>query len=189
MDKQSFHYDLMPGILREDMQSKMYILVREKMIEENFGLAIVSVAHAAAAAILEWQLPWPEKEIEPYTTIEEWQKTSFKKVVCQVTEEQFQQAMKDFGPCGESYLLMTESSIDNGNMCLVFRPRKEWPKFFKYLKMWSGEPNLEKLFRERDPMEISKVLEAYINSTPKPGPKSDNGPSAVYKGVCFDVTD
>jgi len=115
-------------------KSKIYILVREKMIQDHFGLAIVSVAHAAAAAILEWQ---GNLQFAPYDTIDHWQITSFKKVVCQVTEEQFRQAMKDFGPCGESYLLMTESSIDNGNMCLVFRPREEWPKFFKYLKMWS----------------------------------------------------
>jgi len=119
------------------MPSKMYILVREKMIEEFFGLAIVSVAHAGAAAILEWQHKACELDSGPdYITIEEWQRTSFRKVVCQVTEEQFRQAMKEFGPCGRSYLLMTESAIANGNMCLVFRPREEWPEFFKHLKLW-----------------------------------------------------
>jgi len=117
------------------MPSKMYILVREKMIKEHFGLAVTSVAHAGAAAILEWW-SYPELINNPDKVMEDWLNTSFRKVICKVSEEQFDQAMKDFGPCKESYLLMIESAINNENMCLVFRPREEWPTFFKYLSLW-----------------------------------------------------
>ncbi len=104
------------------MPSKMYILVREKMIEEHFGLAITSVAHAGAAAITQFGHLDETKE---------WVAKSFRKVVCKVSDEEFDKAKEQKG-----WKLLTESIIDNQDMCLVFHPREEWPKFFKYLRLW-----------------------------------------------------
>jgi len=163
----------------------MYILVRQKMIDEYFGHAVVSVAHAAAAAILEWQNRAPTIDGPDYIAIDEWQKTSFRKVICRVSDEEFQKAQKEFGPCGRAYLLMTESAIANGNMCLIFRPRKEWPGFFRGLKMWAGEPTLAQLFKEHEPEEIARALEDYARRDAALARPPEGGPMALYKGVCF----
>ena len=55
----------------------MYFLVRESA---PLGLAMVGVAHGACAAALRWA---GEERFEI------WQKTSFRKVICRVTDEQF----------------------------------------------------------------------------------------------------
>lgn len=104
------------------MPSKVYILVRDKVIEENFGLAITAVAHAGAAIITLYG------HLEE---TQEWAKTSFRKVVCRVTEEEFDRAKEEKG-----WRLLSESALNNEATCLIFHPREEWPKFFKYLRLW-----------------------------------------------------
>lgn len=104
------------------MPSKAYILVRDKIIEEHFGLAIAAVAHAGAAIITKFGFL-------PQT--QEWEKNSFRKVICRVSDEEFARGIKE----GGCYIL-TESALDGQETCLVFNPREEWPNFFKYLKLW-----------------------------------------------------
>lgn len=104
------------------MPSKIYILVREKMIEEHLGLAITSVAHAGAAVVTQFGHLEETKE---------WAAKSFRKVVCKVSDEEFDKAKEQNG-----WKLLTESAIGGQDMCLVFHPREEWPNFFKYLRLW-----------------------------------------------------
>ena len=108
------------------MASKMYILVRETIKEKDEGHAVLSVAHAAAAACRNWG-----DELEFII----WANISFRKVLCLVSDTEFENAKKYFDEQVD-YQVMTESGLDNEEISIVFKPRVEWPKFFKFLKLW-----------------------------------------------------
>lgn len=100
--------------------NKMYILVRESVDQNK---AIVSVAHASLACHLKFS------EDEEY---QEWLNNSFKKVVCLVNDKEFEKA-KTF----DDNIVVTESTLGNEEMCIVFKPRSKWPKPFKFYKLYS----------------------------------------------------
>lgn len=97
----------------------MYILVKESV---RVDMAIVSAAHASLACHLKF------KDDEEY---KEWRKYSFKKVVCKVNDKEFEKA-KNF----EDNIVMTEANLDNAEISIVFKPRLEWPKPFKFYKLY-----------------------------------------------------
>ena len=100
---------------------KMYILVRNCI---PTGHAATAIAHAAAAACLKW--PGDER-------FDEWRENSFKKVVCMVTDKEFERAEE----CKDC-IVMTESALDDEKTALVLKPRPigEWPKMIKYLRLY-----------------------------------------------------
>jgi len=100
---------------------KMYILVKEDV---RLGLAAVSIAHAAMAAYLAYK-DTPE--------VKEWLAGPFYKVVCKVTAQEMEQA-KDAG----DYVRITDSNYADGTViiALAFKPREEYPKAFKYFKLF-----------------------------------------------------
>lgn len=100
---------------------KMYILVKKSI---PLWAAMTAVAHASAAAILRWNT-------DPAT--EAWL-ASFKKVICELSDEEFDVA-KGFLDEMKG-LVMTESGLGNQETAIVFRPIREYPKFFKYLKLY-----------------------------------------------------
>jgi hypothetical protein len=98
---------------------KMYILILDWV---DLGHAINSVGHAGLMGYLEW-------EHEPI--MKEWLANSFRKVTCKVNQKEFEHA-KEF----DDYQIITELAFDGKEVGLVFKPRYEWPKFFKYLKLY-----------------------------------------------------
>lgn len=103
---------------------KMYILVKDSV---PIGLGVNAVGHAALATYLHYS----DSE-----DMKEWLETSFKKVTCKVTDEQFKKA-KTY----EDGVIITENALidDNGKeteVALGFKPRNEWPEFFKSLKLY-----------------------------------------------------
>ena len=102
----------------------MYILVLDTV---PIGLAINSAAHAGAAAVLTWEYL---DDDTPDPVFEEWL-TSFKKVVCKVTQEEFEAAR-----AYPEHILLTESALEGAPVALVFKPREEWPKAFKFYKLY-----------------------------------------------------
>jgi hypothetical protein len=60
-----------------------------------------------------------------------WVVESFKKVICLVNDSEFEKA-KEF----EDFVLMTESSLGGRETALVFCPREEYPKAFKFYKLY-----------------------------------------------------
>jgi hypothetical protein len=102
----------------------MYILVKKSIQEKDNGHAVLNVAHATAVAFKKWS---NDEEFK------DWSENSFRKVLCLVTDNEFEKAKEynDFKVVGECAL------GDNIEVSLVFKPRKEWPKFFKFLKLWS----------------------------------------------------
>ncbi|MBU2709258.1 hypothetical protein KCM76_24900 [Zooshikella marina] len=98
---------------------KMYILVKDTIPE---GVAILAAAHASLAMYLKFK-DTPE--------IKEWLSGPFYKVVCKVNEKEFENA-KQY----EDSVLLTESSLDNQEVALAFKPRDEWPKPFRFYKLY-----------------------------------------------------
>jgi peptidyl-tRNA hydrolase len=98
---------------------KMYILIKDSVPE---GFAMLAAAHASLAAYLRFK-DSPE--------VVEWLSGRFYKVVCKVNEKEFETA-KTF----DDSVLLTESALNNQEVALAFKPRNEWPKPFKFYKLY-----------------------------------------------------
>lgn len=104
------------------MPLKMYILVRDDIPD---GIAFVATAHASLALYLKYK-------DDP--SVQEWLKSSFRKVVCRVSVGDFDLA-KSLDKC----LIITESSLNNKEVALAFVPREEWPSKFKFFSLAGKE--------------------------------------------------
>lgn len=102
---------------------KMYILVRDDI---PLGAAMVAVAHASLAGYLKFQ---NEPEVQ------EWLRGPFFKVVCMVNAKEFSNAKKVV-----DHLVLTESALGNEEVAVVFKPRHEWPKMFRFLRLYRSQP-------------------------------------------------
>ena len=98
---------------------KMYILIKDDVPE---GLAILAAANASLAAYLKF------KE-DP--NMQTWVSGTFYKVVCKVNDKEFQKA-KTF----EDHVVLTESALDHTEVAIAFKPREEWPKPFRFYKLY-----------------------------------------------------
>ena len=97
----------------------MYILIKDSI---DLGHAINSAAHAGLMGYLEWK---------DDSIIDEWLSNSFRKVTCKVSEKEFQKAMQY-----DDFVVVTELAFAGAEVGLVFKPRYEWPKFFKFLQLY-----------------------------------------------------
>jgi peptidyl-tRNA hydrolase len=97
------------------MKSKLYILVRKKIKDSDEGHAALSIAHAMAAGYREWSAV-PE--------FNEWLLNSFRKVLCVVSDEEFNEAMAQFP--SDEFIVLTESAIPGENISLIFRQSKKF---------------------------------------------------------------
>lgn len=97
----------------------MYILIKESVPE---GFAILAAAHASLAAYLKFN----ESD-----EVKQWLSGPFNKVVCKVNDKEFETA-KSF----EDHVVITESALDNAEVALAFNPREEWPKPFRFYKLF-----------------------------------------------------
>ena len=99
--------------------SKMYILVKDDL---PLGLAMVAVAHASLAAYLKFR-ERPE--------VVDWLSGRFFKVVCKVGAAEFEAAKTV-----PDHVVLTESALDGAEVALAFMPRDEWPKPFKFYRLY-----------------------------------------------------
>lgn len=98
---------------------KMYILIKENVPD---AFAPVIAAHASLACY---------KKFETDADMQKWMQGIFKKVVCKVTADEFDRAKSE-----DKHIVLTESALDNQEVCIVFCPRDEYSKSFSFLKMW-----------------------------------------------------
>lgn len=98
---------------------KMYILVRESV---PLGFAMLAAAHASLAAYLKFRES-PE--------VAAWLSGPFYKVVCKVSVEEFERAKAVDG-----HVVVTGSALGGQEVAIAFKPREEWPKAFKFLKLY-----------------------------------------------------
>jgi hypothetical protein len=103
------------------MALKMYILVLDGI---DLGHAMLACAHGALACYLDNQA---DPEMQRYA------RESFRKVVCRVTQEQFDMAKALMLP-GDR--VMVESGLGGADTAVVFKPREEWDGFFKSLPLY-----------------------------------------------------
>jgi len=103
---------------------KMYILVRDDI---PLGFAMVAVAHASLAGYLAFR-DTPE--------VAQWLSGPFFKAVCKVNATEFANAKQV-----DDRVVLTESALDNQEVAIVFKPRDEWPKMFKFLKLYREAPS------------------------------------------------
>lgn len=98
---------------------KMYILIREDI---PLGFAVLAAAHASLAAYLKFK-DTPE--------VTEWLSGPFYKAVCRVNDKEFEKAKE----CPD-HVVLTESALDSQEVAMAFRPRQEWPKAFKFFRLF-----------------------------------------------------
>lgn len=102
---------------------KMYILIRDDI---PLGFALLAAAHASLAGYLKFQ-DTPE--------VRTWLSGPFYKVVCKADPREFANAKEV-----PDHLVLTESALNHREVALVFKPREEWPKMFKFLKLYRDAP-------------------------------------------------
>ncbi len=93
---------------------KMYILIKESIPS---GFAVLAAAHASLAAYLKFK---------DSAEVSQWLAGPFYKVVCKVSQEEFQVAK-----ALEDNVVITESALHNEEVAIAFRPREHWPESFK----------------------------------------------------------
>lgn len=99
---------------------KMYILIKDNVPAK---LAPVIAAHASLACY---------KKFEEDEDMQTWINSVFKKVVCKVNDKEFENAKKE-----AKHLLLTESALSNKEVAIVFSPREEYSKQFRFFRMWN----------------------------------------------------
>lgn len=92
----------------------MYILVKKSLPSHK----VVAVAHASLMCYLHFK-DKPETQ--------EWVKNSFRKVICEVTDREFEAAK-----CESDFVVITESALKGMEVALAFKPRLNWPQEFKF---------------------------------------------------------
>ena len=98
---------------------KIYILIKDSIPE---GFAVLAAAHASLAAY---------KKFKEDADMQAWISGTFYKVICKVNEKEFAKA-KSFEDC----VVLTESALENQEVAIAFKPRKEWPKPFKFYRLY-----------------------------------------------------
>ena len=99
---------------------RMYILVLDDL---PIGHAINTSCHAAVACTLRYQ---------DTDDVKEWLNTSFRKITCKVSRKEFDKAIEKEG----DYVIMTELNLEGRETAVAFKPRDNYHKLFKYLKLY-----------------------------------------------------
>ncbi len=99
---------------------RMYVLVRESA---PLGLAMAAVGHAVLGVYLKFKN-------EP--DMQDWLQNSFRKVVCKVTDAEFEAAQK----LDERHLAFVEPDWNNREIAVAFCPKEEWPTRFKFFRLY-----------------------------------------------------
>ena len=98
---------------------KMYILIKETV---PLGFAVLAASHASLAAYLKFKNS---------SEVTAWLSGPFYKVVCKVTDEEFEKAKTI-----EDHVVLTESGLGGQEVAIAFKPREEWHKSFKFLRLY-----------------------------------------------------
>lgn len=110
---------------------RMYILVKDTVPDNYVPLM---VGHAVIKLMWEFEFNGYNRSDWVYTWIEE---HNMKKIICRVSEQEFQQAISEVN----GYIIQSETSgLDPEHLtdCIAaFVPRLEYPKSFKYFKLWT----------------------------------------------------
>lgn len=98
-----------------EKHSKMYILIKKSLPSHK----IVAVAHASLMCYLKFK---------DKPGVEEWVKNSFRKVIVEVSDREFEAAKCIL----DDYVVVTEQGLKGIEVALAFKPRLDWPTEFKF---------------------------------------------------------
>lgn len=98
---------------------KMYILIRESI---PTGFAVLAAAHASLACYLKFREA-PE--------VAAWLAGPFYKAICKVSDAEFERAKEV-----ADHVVLTESALDGQEVAIAFKPRAEWPKAFRFYRLY-----------------------------------------------------
>lgn len=101
---------------------KMYILMKREVPDK---MVPVITAHASLACF---------RKFEQTENMQAWINGIFNKVVCVVNETEFANAKNE-----QDHIVLTESALDNQEVCIAFSPREEYSKMFKFFPMWKPQ--------------------------------------------------
>ena len=63
--------------------------------------------------------------------VQQWLSGPFFKAVCKVSPQEFEQARSV-----ADNVILTESALDGQEVAIAFKPREEWPKSFKFFRLF-----------------------------------------------------
>ncbi len=98
----------------------MYILVRQMI---PVGIQVNSIAHASLGCYLKFS---------EHKSTKDWIEHSFKKVTCEVTDEEFERAKQET----TDWIVITEDTMSNEEIAIAFRPRSDYPESFKSFNLY-----------------------------------------------------
>ena len=98
---------------------KQYLLLKESI---PVGWAILAIAHAAIKSY---------NEFKEHPDTREWL-SCFRKVVVKVSDKELDEA-KNY----DDFVVYSDEDYGSDELVLAFRPRREWPKFFRRLKLYA----------------------------------------------------
>ncbi|MCY1370933.1 hypothetical protein D9M69_580520 [compost metagenome] len=64
----------------------------------------------------------------------------FFKAVCKVNAREFANAKQVV-----DHVVISESALNNQEVAIVFKPRQEWPKMFRFLKLYRDPPDAKEV--------------------------------------------
>ena len=97
----------------------MYILVKDTV---PAGKAAVGIAHASLACYLKFQ---------DDAIVKQWLSGPFYKTVCLVSESEFDKLKSE-----TDNVIITESTLENQETVIAFKPREAYPKYFKFFRLY-----------------------------------------------------
>lgn len=109
---------------------KMYICIKRSIPSHK----AVAIAHGVLMAHLKF---YSDNVIsfERSKIYREWLTNSFRKVVCEVTDDEFEQLKQTDDMKTGWAVIVTESALPGIETAIIFCPRHEWPKMFKYFPL------------------------------------------------------
>ena len=109
-----------------------YLLVKSTVDGEPYplGKAMNSMAHVGIVMLKKWPLA-TSQFCYPDEIMQEWINNYYRTITCKVTEEEFED-FKHFN----DWVTVIELSVNNAEVVLCFKPRYEYHKSFKYLKLF-----------------------------------------------------
>ncbi|MBX9679938.1 MAG: hypothetical protein K2X38_14340 [Gemmataceae bacterium] len=101
--------------------------MRREDVPPRAGVGPDRVRHPRRGPCVAGLLP----EVPRRPAVAAWSAGPCHKVVCRVTNAEFE-AAKAF----EDSVVLTESALDGAEVAFAFRPREEWPKAFKFYRLY-----------------------------------------------------
>ncbi|KKN26721.1 hypothetical protein LCGC14_0872030 [marine sediment metagenome] len=108
--------------LKKKKHMKMYILTRKSI---SLGHQANCIGHVVLACYLKFQ---------DHPDIKDWMEYSYRKVTCQVSDEEFEEAKT----LCEDWVAMEENDLDGAEVAIAFRPREKFPKKFEEYQLFGS---------------------------------------------------